>query len=834
MKNGAIGSLASEDNDGYTVCGYYGSDGIFIQKVDYRGHPVSLKTVKTALAFTTIIKSYDNGFIIAGGDSTLDFGYQGIGLIKTDEYGNINWQKTIDVTLTDRSLYVHTGRTGSIYITAHTNQDTTRLIKTDDVGEVVWTKDFSLRSTSQSGTIVNEFSDGNLILAGRDKLIRINTSGNILNEINLPVPNTTSTLTITQNDEIVLATRNKKLQRLDKFGNIIWNKDLDYVISNISCSADGGFIDIAPQGIISPGNRIQKRDINGDLVWSDTANSKQAFAVSLRFVAQAGDGGYIAAGTYFYSSIPHPNIGLNLPLFIKTGPTGDYTSVALVFPEKTVNANSDYDIEWLSSSVRNIDIDYSTDKGSSWREIVSFLPAEELKFTWTVPFHISENCLLRIMSPDNSTISDQSDSLFSIDPPYNQYDYTSVNEVKMWIANNGDGSHNPYTDGQGYFWPGGETATKGAVFEDGLVWGGKVSGEIRVGGSTYRHGLVPGNIQKNGFPADQEDIHFQVWKSKKDWELLPEGNEKDINQYNYNHWPYDIGAPWLDENSDGEYTPGIDRIKYYGDEILYYVSNDFDTSTTKFMYGSDPMGLEVQCLTFAKDSSNGLKDAVFKKYKLINKGADLITDMYLSYWTDDDMGDANDDYVGVDTVLNLGYTWNGINNDAIYGTPPPALGHMIIQGPAIQSNPDDSARFGDVWLKGFRNLPVTTFVLFIGGNAVYGDPDLGVYDGTLQMYNYMQGLAGNGSPFIDPNTSEPVVFVLSGDPVSGTGWYEGEGWPGGPPPGDIRFLISSGPFNLAPGDTQEIAIAIFMALGSDNVQSIAALRQKALVSAGLL
>ncbi len=399
----------------------------------------------------------------------------------------------------------------------------------------------------------------------------------------------------------------------------------------------------------------------------------------------------------------------------------------------------------------------------------------------------------------------------------------------MWIANNGDGSHSPLTDGQGYFWPGGDNAIKGAIFEDGLLWGGKVNGEIRVGGSTYRHGLKPGNILKGGSPANPEDIQFQVWKSNQDWESLPDGIEKEKNKYNYNHWPIETGAPWIDENRDGEYTPGIDRIKYYGDEILYYVANDFDTVATKFLYGSDPMGIEVQCLTFAKDTTTDLQDAVFKKYRMINKGSSIITDMYLSYWTDDDLGDANDDYTGVDTTLNLGYTWNGTNNDPVYGTPPPAVGHMIVQGPIVQSTLNDSARFEDNWKKGYRNLPATAFTFYIGGSAVYKDATLGVYEGTLQTYNYMRGLIWNGSQFIDPNTGEPTVFVLSGDPVTGTRWYEGDGWSGGPYPADRRFLISSGPFILAPGDTQEIAIAIFMAKGSDNVQSIAALREKASV-----
>ncbi len=50
------------------------------------------------------------------------------------------------------------------------------------------------------------------------------------------------------------------------------------------------------------------------------------------------------------------------------------------------------------------------------------------------------------------------------------------------------------------------------------------------------------------------------------------------------------------------------------------------------------------------------------------------------------------------------------------------------------------------------------------------------------------------------------VFWLSGDPVNGTGWYEGEGWPDGPIPNERRFLMSFGPFDFAPADTQEIVL----------------------------
>ena len=66
--------------------------------------------------------------------------------------------------------------------------------------------------------------------------------------------------------------------------------------------------------------------------------------------------------------------------------------------------------------------------------------------------------------------------------------------------------------------------------------------------------------------------------------------------------------------------------------------------------------------------------------------------------------------------------------------------------------------------------------------------------------------------------------MLPGNPVTATGWYEGAGWPNGFAPGDRRFIISFGPFNFAPGDTQEIVYATLIAKGNSNIESITALK----------
>jgi len=40
---------------------------------------------------------------------------------------------------------------------------------------------------------------------------------------------------------------------------------------------------------------------------------------------------------------------------------------------------------------------------------------------------------------------------------------------------------------------------------------------------------------------------------------------------------------------------------------------------------------------------------------------------------------------------------------------PPAMGHMLLQGPIVPGNPSDSAKFKGNWIKGYKNLGMYTF-----------------------------------------------------------------------------------------------------------------------------
>jgi len=406
------------------------------------------------------------------------------------------------------------------------------------------------------------------------------------------------------------------------------------------------------------------------------------------------------------------------------------------------------------------------------------------------------------------------------------YDYITTSQTLMWFSNNGDGSHDPITDGNGFYWPGGINATQNAIFEDGLCWGGIVGDSVRVNGNTHRQGIQPGNILTTSTAADPTNDRFNIWRANDKWPIISDISVKRM-EYDWNNWPTDLGAPFIDNNGDGRYDPSADNAVAFGDEMYWMVMNDMDTTISRFTYGADPIGLEIQLSVYAYDR-DVLEDVIFKKYKMLNKGENNVDSMYLSYWSDPDLGDAGDDFVGFDTLLNLAYCYNDGDDDVIYGTPVPAVGYLLLQGAVVSATQQDSAFANGEWIPGYRNEKMTTSVLYIGGDATYSDPNQGIIEGSYEFYNYMTGKLWNGLSFLDPVTGLESQFVVPGDPVSGTGWYEGDGWSGGPISGDRRLVMSSGPFDFAQGDSQEVVYAILIARGDNYLDSVTKLKEKAL------
>ncbi len=803
------GHSVQQTADGnYILAGVNETGNINLIKTDSYGNMLWHKEFEESNIFSPpaplidVKETFDGGFIILGTkDNATPYANY---LIRTDTNGDTLWTKTFENTGYGVAWSIlQTADSGFIFLSTPRffGLNPPHLTKLYPDGTIAWEQDYSVQITgfTMKYSLIDAIDSGYIITVKKN-VMKISQEGDLLWT---KLIDNESIYSVAQTSDSGYIFSSNRLTKTDADINTIWSVDLEERGTSVTEISDGGYV------VLLENNKIVKYDIAGDTLWTKDLSGEG------KFLQKTNDGGFITTGELsddFW--------------LLKSDSNGDYYDVVIIQPNggEILSSNTNYKVEWLSDNIDFIKIEYSTDDGNSWILVEDNFPADSGYFNWKVPVTNSDSCKVKITDKFNSSILDENNHNFIIHTG-GSYDYIAVNEIKMWIGNNGDGSHDPFTDGNGFYWPGGEDATQSAIFEDGLVFGGIVDGEIRVNGNTHRQGLQPGIILPNGLPDDRDKPEYGIWKLKRGWENLPGGIERDLYEYNYNNWPVNLGAPYVDVNGDGEYTSGVDYPDYIGDEILFYVANDMDTSLSTFTYGTNPMGLEFQTIVFGFDRVDELKNVVYKKYKIINKGSNNIIDMIFGYWSDIDLGNANDDYSGCDTLLSLSYCYNETNFDEVYGTPPPAVGHKIVQGPIVPGNPTDSAMFNGEWRKGFRNLSNTAFAMFLGTNEVpWRDPQQGVPQGSVEFYNYLNGLLWDGSEFIDPHTNEPTKFVLAGDPVAGTGWYEGDGWPNGPQRGgDRRQVMAAGPFNLAPGDTQEIALGIMIAKGISNINSISKL-----------
>ena len=407
--------------------------------------------------------------------------------------------------------------------------------------------------------------------------------------------------------------------------------------------------------------------------------------------------------------------------------------------------------------------------------------------------------------------------------------YMDINSILTVLKNDGISDIDVNEQNSGLVYPKGSGKT--AVFQSGFIWGAKVPGDnqVRVGGTAYRTGLQPGKILNSGLPYEQltaEDPNadnVRIYRVRPD--IYPGGPDVDLTQdatyeansaqalrtqyeTDWSEWPAADGAPYFDGNNNGQYDsdpssgdiPGVPGAN----QTVWFVANDLDPSRTQFMYGANPLGIEMQATFWGYAQSGALGSMFFRQYKIVNKTDTQFDSMYVSMWSDVDLGNATDDFAGCDTVLSLGYCYNANATDPTYNPlPPPAVGFDFFQGPVSE---------GDT-------LGMTAFYYFARGDPSVTDPTQGDIQGSDQFYNFMRGRIGlTGEIFTDPNGRQ-TTFALDGDPQTGTGWLDGQILPSG----DRRIGAASGPFTMAAGDTQVVVVAEIVAGAIPGVDRISAI-----------
>jgi hypothetical protein len=449
------------------------------------------------------------------------------------------------------------------------------------------------------------------------------------------------------------------------------------------------------------------------------------------------------------------------------------------------------------------------------------------------------------------------------------YSWFTINNLFNWYGNNGNSSYNISWANSGLEYPKGSGKT--AVFEDGIVWGGFHKGASlpKVGGSQYRYGLQTGAITAYGGPTDSaKDLpkfdnptlpKYRVYRVRPDITLsttdsaaLAEAEteaaligryrtitaEEVLDQYrkDWNEWPAQdcLPAPYTDVDKDGKYDPAVDIPGHPGaPQTLYYVANDLNAGRVNNAFHSAPIGLEMHRTVWGYPEGTAITSTIFASTLIINKSGATVDSMYLMQWADPDVGDAGDDYAGCDVARNLGFAYNGRPSDYTYGTDVPAVGYRLLQGPFIRTgNPEDSATFRGQYRTGCRNLKMTSFFVCA---PVYSS-SCNAFDSPgnpVEWYRIMVGRHPTTDvEFVNPISGEQTKFQLDGDPVRKQGWVD-ESYPG-----DRRIYLTSGPFTLANGDTQEIVLATIIGDGADRLSSVNVLKHnsdvvQALYTAGM-
>jgi hypothetical protein len=422
----------------------------------------------------------------------------------------------------------------------------------------------------------------------------------------------------------------------------------------------------------------------------------------------------------------------------------------------------------------------------------------------------------------------------------NQYKFLDINQINCTINSDGVFADERRTGASGLEWPKGTGKT--AVFTAGMWAAGihRPTSQIRTAVMDYQSEYQPGPLTETYNTTTNDDLgptsrapdnKYRLYKiSKND---LKEGAAPNAD---YTEWPGDLGAPYVDVDGDGKWTAGVDKPKFYGDQQIWCVVNDVSKSRHSALGGTLPMGLEIRCLYFSFNQTGALGNMMFLKWQIINKSDADYDNTYVSMWSDVDLGNGNDDLPGCDTTQSLGYVYNGSDNDvggnASYGAKPPACGFSFFEGPKVAGGPTDSAIVDGVWYKGWKNLPMASFVVYTNRTLPeIIDPPSGDPTFSEICYDYMKGRAGTvHQTLISPTTGQPMYKWFSGDPVAGTGDLPGNFPLGKFAPQDVRIMLSAGPFTLAKGDTQEVVGAFLIARGSSYLNSVTLLKQNATIA----
>lgn len=258
-------SLVATSDGGYAIAGFTSAytvpSDFRLVKIDAHGIVEWTQTYgesETEHAYA-LVETPDNGYALAGYTYSSGAGRSDFWLVKTDQYGNMEWNRTYGGEQFDCAYSVIVTSDGGFILAGYKDwQDNYVganfwLIKTDAYGNMLWNQTYD-REVDKAYCVI-ETADGGFALAGSTGFW---VGGNIW------------------------------VVKTDEFGNLEWNRTYSEGVARALVeTSDGDYV-------FAGGNRLIKTDAYGNVVWSRTYDAE-----TINSVIQTSDGGYALAGTKY-------------------------------------------------------------------------------------------------------------------------------------------------------------------------------------------------------------------------------------------------------------------------------------------------------------------------------------------------------------------------------------------------------------------------------------------------------------------------------------------------------------------------------------------------------
>ncbi len=373
-----------------------------------------------------------------------------------------------------------------------------------------------------------------------------------------------------------------------------------------------------------------------------------------------------------------------------------------------------------------------------------------------VYYSLQKKCLLKIPSNEVFAYNEPSPELamefpatysFSIPESHKSYGYQAdlaPNMISTRILNRGDLGWDPAAQNTYYRVP--RYSELNTIYCSAIWFGGyDQQGNLYAAAQTYRQNagndFIPGPLDTVGQADSAARVFFNnIWVTRR----------TDVDEFRYQYamgsvqngtflispyilnWPafYNNSAfpqrlaPFVDFNGDGSYNPyDGDYPDIKGEQMSWCVYND---DLVKTETNSPSMFAEIHASAYGyycPSSQDALSRLIayttFYHYDLYNRSDRTYDSCYFGIWSDIELGNGVDDYIGCNITNNTYYAYNGDSiddGDGGFGLCTPVQNITFLKGPPAPLGDNKDNNHNRIVDEVDEDLGLSGFLIFYSGN----------------------------------------------------------------------------------------------------------------------